>query len=69
MDEVPLGLVRQALGLYFIVRYHSEPEVLGDWFSPIHVGVRRIGSGRYLQPKISGLTCWPDRGPWVSYWS
>jgi hypothetical protein len=33
MNEVPLGPMRQASGLGFIVRHRSEPEVLRNRFS------------------------------------
>jgi hypothetical protein len=48
MDEVPLGLARQTSGLCFIIRYHSEPEVLRDWYPLVCVGVRWPGNDRYF---------------------
>jgi hypothetical protein len=67
MDEVPLGPVRQAPGLSFIVRHHSEPEVLKDRFSPVCVRDGWLGDGRYLPPGLSGLTSWPSRGLQVGF--
>jgi hypothetical protein len=39
MDEVPFGLTHQALGLNFVIRYHSE-QALENEFLPVWVGTR-----------------------------
>jgi hypothetical protein len=48
MDEVTLGPARRVLGLGFIVQYHPNPEVLGNYLLPICVGAGRPGNSRYL---------------------
>jgi hypothetical protein len=48
MDEVPFGMVCQALGLSFVIEYRSEPEVHENWFLPVSVGARRTCDSRYL---------------------
>jgi hypothetical protein len=66
MNEEPLGPVRQALGLNFIIRYRPKTEVLEDRFLPVSVGVGWLGDSCYLQPGLSGLVNWHGWGPQVS---
>jgi hypothetical protein len=42
MDEVSLSPAWQAPGLNFVVWYHSESEVLGDWFPPVGCHIPRF---------------------------
>jgi hypothetical protein len=44
--EVPLSLACQALGLSFVIRYRSEPEVLKDRLLLVRVGTGLPGDGR-----------------------
>jgi hypothetical protein len=59
MDEVPLGLARQALVFVFVVRYRSEPEVLGDRFLLVYVEVGQPSKDHYFHPGLLSLTNWP----------
>jgi hypothetical protein len=58
------------MGLGFMIRYCSEPEVLGNRLPPVWVRARQLGDRHHLWSGFLPLASYPGRGPQVDtqYW-
>jgi hypothetical protein len=66
---MPFCPAREALGFSFIIWYCPKSEVLGDWFSPIRIRVRRANNNYYFSLRLLVWFNMSHRGSWVYFGS